>query len=98
MNKDRMLGAVMFLGSIAVAILYFWLVFLSDWYLQVIKITAFLAVGFILFIMGWIGYTLTTTPPPQPIEEFEKQAPEKPPPPPDEKTKPHGAKLDLNEC
>ncbi|MEM1557669.1 MAG: transcriptional regulator [Thermoproteota archaeon] len=89
MNKDQALGLLLFLGSIVGAILYLWLVFLSPWQMLVLQITAFVAVGFILFILGWIGYTLATTPPPKPIEEIEKEIEgikEVPPPPPAQET------------
>jgi len=89
MNKDQALGLLLFLGSVAGAVLYLWLVFLSPWQMLVLQVTAFLAVGFVLFILGWIGYTLATTPPPKPIEEIEKEiesAKEPPPPPPAQET------------
>ncbi len=73
MNKDQSIGAVLLLGSIIGVILYFWLVFLSAWWKEILQLTAFVAVGFVLFILGWIGYTLATTPPPKPIEEIEKE-------------------------
>ncbi|MGB9718784.1 MAG: transcriptional regulator [Thermoproteota archaeon] len=89
MNKDQGIGAVLLLASIAGVILYFWLVFLSPWWTTILQLTAFVAVGFVLFILGWIGYTLATTPPPKPIEEIEKEieketkeAKEEAPPPP----------------
>jgi predicted DNA-binding transcriptional regulator len=83
MNKDQALGLLLFLGSIAGTLLYLWLVFLSPWPMLVLQVTAFIAVGFILFILGWIGYTLATTPPPKPLEEIEKEVKgEIPPPPP----------------
>jgi predicted DNA-binding transcriptional regulator len=89
MNKDQALGLLLFLGSVVGAILYLWLVFLSPWQMLVLQVTAFLAVGFVLFILGWIGYTLATTPPPKPIEEIEKEiesTKELPPPPPVQET------------
>jgi len=85
MNKDQALGLLLFLGSAVGAVLYLWLVFFSPWQMLVLQITAFFAVGFILFILGWIGYTLATTPPPKPIEEIEKElesSKEELPPPP----------------
>ncbi|MEM2088368.1 MAG: transcriptional regulator [Thermoproteota archaeon] len=82
MNKDQALGLLLFLVSIAGVLVYLWLVFFSAWWELILKLTAFAAVGFVLFIMGWIGYTLATTPPPKPIEEIEKQAEMPPPPPP----------------
>ncbi len=42
-----------------------------DWLL--VKVTVFIAVAAVLGILGWIGYTLATTPPPKPIEEIEKE-------------------------
>jgi predicted DNA-binding transcriptional regulator len=90
MNKDQALGLLLFLGSVVGAVLYLWLVFLSPWQMLVLQVTAFLAVGFVLFILGWIGYTLATTPPPKPIEEIEKEIEsakeELPPPPPVQET------------
>jgi predicted DNA-binding transcriptional regulator len=94
MNKDQGIGAVLLLASIVGVVLYFWLVFLSPWWTTILQLTAFVAVGFVLFILGWIGYTLATTPPPKPIEEIEKEIEketkeeakevkeESPPPPP----------------
>lgn len=82
MNKDQGIGAVLLLASIIGVILYSWLVFLSPWWKEILQLTAFVAVGFVLFILGWIGYTLATTPPPKPIEEIEKEAKEESPPPP----------------
>jgi predicted DNA-binding transcriptional regulator len=90
MSKDQGIGAVLLLASIVGVILYFWLVFLSPWWTVILQLTAFVAVGFVLFILGWIGYTLATTPPPKPIEEIEKEIEqesketkeETPPPPP----------------
>ncbi|MCX8183739.1 MAG: transcriptional regulator [Crenarchaeota archaeon] len=93
MNKDQGIGAVLLLASIVGAVLYFWLVFLAGPEISgfIIRLTAFVAVGFVLFILGWIGYTLATTPPPKPIEEIEKEIEketkeeakqETPPPPP----------------
>ncbi|MGQ9597624.1 MAG: transcriptional regulator [Thermoproteota archaeon] len=87
MNKDQSMGVLLLLGSIAGLIIYFWLVFISPWAMVILQLTAFIAVGFVLAILAWIGYTLATTPPPQPIEELEKEVEEEkgketPPPPP----------------
>jgi predicted DNA-binding transcriptional regulator len=91
MNKDQGIGVLLLIGSIVGVILYFWLLFLSGELLAllILKLTAFIALGFVLFILAWIGYTLATTPPPKPIEEIEKglgkeagEGEEEPPPPP----------------
>ena len=39
----------------------------------ILKLTGFIAVLAVFGILGWIGYTLATTPPPKPIEEIEKE-------------------------
>ncbi|MDJ0271587.1 MAG: transcriptional regulator, partial [Aigarchaeota archaeon] len=39
----------------------------------VLKLTGIVAVGGVLGIIAWIGYTLATTPPPKPLEEIEKE-------------------------
>ena len=70
---DRVIGAIILVGSILGVLAYFWLVFLSPWVLLTMQLTAFIAVAAVLVILAWIGYTLATTPPPQPIEEIEKK-------------------------
>jgi len=67
---DRILGAVILLGSLLGVAFYFWLVFLSPWAWLVIQLSAFLAVAAVLVIIAWIGYTLATTPPPEPLEDL----------------------------
>lgn len=71
MVNDRLLGGAILTGSIAGVIAYFWLLFFSSWALITIQVSAFLAVAAVLFILAWIGYTLTTTPPPIPLEDLD---------------------------
>jgi len=70
---DRVVGALILVGSILGILAYFWLVFLSPWVLLTMQLTAFIAVAAVLVIIAWIGYTLATTPPPRPIEEIERE-------------------------
>jgi predicted DNA-binding transcriptional regulator len=72
MNKDKIIGLLIFIGSILGIIIYAWLIFFIS-PIIVIQITLFIAVSAILSILSWIGYTLATTPPPKPIEEIEKE-------------------------
>ena len=59
------------IGSIIGIIVYGYLLYL---YPQIIlQITAFVVIAGVLGVVGWIGYTLATTPPPKPIEEIEKE-------------------------
>ena len=71
MANDRLLGGIIFLGSLAGIAIYFWLLFMSPWAWLTIQVSALLAVGMVLLIMAWIGYTLATTPPPMPLEDFD---------------------------
>jgi len=71
MANDRALGGIIFLGSLAGIAIYFWLLFMSPWAWLTVQISALLAVGMVLLIMAWIGYTLATTPPPMPLEDFD---------------------------
>lgn len=76
MADDRTLGGIILLGSLAGVIIYFWLLFLSPWAWLTIKVSAFIAVGMVLLIIAWIGYTLATTPPPMPLEDFDLETEE----------------------
>jgi len=72
MSKDQLIGLALVLGSIIGVIIYAWLLFF--WNPQIIlQLTAFIIIVGGLSIVGWIGYTLATTPPPKPIEDIEKE-------------------------
>jgi predicted DNA-binding transcriptional regulator len=73
MNRDRVVGLGLLVGSIAVAVVYTWLTLLTEYWKIVIQLTAVVAVVGVCAIVGWIGYTLATTPPPKPIEEIERE-------------------------
>jgi predicted DNA-binding transcriptional regulator len=66
MNKDQGIGLVILVGSIAVLIVYTWLLFTRP--IIILEITAFIAVALVLLIAAWIGWTMATTPPPAPLE------------------------------
>ena len=75
-SKDQGIGAAILAGCILGIIIYFLLVFDvfgENVALWVLKLTAFIAVGGILGIGAWIGWTMATTPPPKPIEDIEKE-------------------------
>jgi predicted DNA-binding transcriptional regulator len=71
MDQDQVLGWVILLGSLIGIGLYFWLLFFTPWAWLIIQISALVAVGGVLGIMAWIGYTMATTPPPTPIEDMD---------------------------
>ena len=76
MADDKTLGAMILIVSIVGIGVYFWLLFMSPWGWLTIKVSAFAAVGLILLIFAWIGYTLATTPPPTSFEELDPKAEE----------------------
>jgi hypothetical protein len=51
----------MVVGSLAVLVVYFYLVFLSPWAYLVIQLSAFLAVAACMLVFAWVGYTYATT-------------------------------------
>ncbi|MCL7398621.1 MAG: transcriptional regulator [Thaumarchaeota archaeon] len=73
MGKDQAIGALLMVLSIAVIIVYAWILFFTEWSVLLMQITLMIAVAGILGILAWIGYTLATTPPPKPVEEIEKE-------------------------
>jgi hypothetical protein len=74
MSKDQSYGAVIFLISVIVAIVYLVAFFgevvgLSPyWHDLAVGIPVLLFVLLVLVISGWIGWTMLTTPPPAPLE------------------------------
>lgn len=73
MSRDQLVGFGLMLVSAIVILVYGWLVFLTHYWQEVLKLTGFIAVSGVFGILAWIGYTLATTPPPKPIEEIEKE-------------------------
>ncbi|MHC1628040.1 MAG: transcriptional regulator [Candidatus Nezhaarchaeales archaeon] len=76
MSRDKAIGGGLLALSVVVIIVYIWLVFfppLAGADIFLLKLTGAVAVVVVFAIIGWIGYTLATTPPPKPIEEIEKE-------------------------
>ncbi len=79
--NDKLIGSLLVVISIVVIIAYGCLLFNPpNWHIMgmkvdefLLKLTGFVAVLGVFGILGWIGYTLATTPPPKPIEEIEKE-------------------------
>ena len=83
MANDRAMGFAILGGSIIGILLYGWLLYY--WTVEVLEASAFLAVLVLFGILGWIGYTMATTPPPEPITEIPDAG--KPAPPAETKPK-----------
>lgn len=78
MANDRALGGAILVGSILGIIVYGILLYYYS--TLILEITAFLGVVVLLGILGWIGWTMATTPPPEPMPEV--SSPPAPSPPP----------------
>ena len=86
MNKDQIIGGVIFLVCVAIAIFYVATLFYPEWLgilgikaaaanvqFWAIAIPVFIAFIAIMGIGAWIGWTMATTPPPKPIEEIQSE-------------------------
>ncbi|MCD6235505.1 MAG: transcriptional regulator [Thaumarchaeota archaeon] len=73
MSRDQAIGVLLLVAAVLGIVIYGWIVFFTQWFLLLLQITGFVAVAAVLGVLGWIGYTLATTPPPKPIEEIEKE-------------------------
>ncbi len=60
--RGRILGTALLAASILVFIIYSYITLATSFGLLVLKITIIVAVGALLAVMGWIGYTMTTAP------------------------------------
>jgi predicted DNA-binding transcriptional regulator len=73
-ERDKLIGVGLMVISAIVILFYLYGLFFTRGLSEIlIKITIFVAVAGVMGILGWIGYTLATTPPPKPIEEIEKE-------------------------
>jgi len=75
MANDRAVGSAILVGSVLGVIVYGLLLYY--WPTVMLQITAFVAVAVLLAILGWIGYTMATTPPPEPITDVPEPPSEK---------------------
>jgi len=57
-GKDQAVGALLLIVGVLGIVVYAYLVFLTEYALLVLKLTGFVAVGGVLAILAWIGYTL----------------------------------------
>lgn len=73
MTRDQAIGIALILAAAAVTIIVLYLLFFTPYDIMTLKIVTTIAITMLAGIVGWIGYTLATTPPPKPIEEIEKE-------------------------
>jgi len=71
--KDKAIGVLLLIVSLAVMVIYGYILFLTKYDILLLKLTGMIAVVVVFGIVAWIGYTLATTPPPKPLEELEKE-------------------------
>ncbi|MGC8954434.1 transcriptional regulator [Desulfurococcus amylolyticus] len=73
MSRDQVIGWGLLAISIIVVLIYAYVLFFTQYSGLLMQLTLLIAVAGVFGILGWIGYTLATTPPPKPIEEIEKE-------------------------
>lgn len=74
MDKDRLLGALIIVGVVLAAILYFGSIFSPWWsFTQAVQVLVSIAFVAVLGIGGWIGWTMASTPSPEPVEDLETE-------------------------
>jgi predicted DNA-binding transcriptional regulator len=66
LSRDQWYGALILVAGIVGIVIYVWGLF--TFALIVLQLTALVAVGGVLVIVAWIGYTMATTPPPAPLD------------------------------
>ena len=73
--RDQLIGVLLLILSALVIAAYGYLLFFYEEAiaLLILKLTSFAVVFIVFGILGWIGYTLATTPPPKTISEIEKE-------------------------
>jgi predicted DNA-binding transcriptional regulator len=72
-QRDQIVGSGLLIISVIVIIAYAYILYATSYDIALLKLTGLIAVAGVFGILGWIGYTLATTPPPKPIEEIEKE-------------------------
>ncbi|RLG50186.1 MAG: transcriptional regulator [Thermoproteota archaeon] len=65
MPSEKLLGSGLMIISLAVIIVYAWLLFFTKYSLVVLKVTVFMLVLVLFSLIGWVGYTIVTTPVPK---------------------------------
>ncbi len=63
MTRRKAAGILIFIGCLGGFFLYAYLLMLSEWSPIVLQLTVLMAVGGVLGIISWIGYTMATTKP-----------------------------------
>jgi predicted DNA-binding transcriptional regulator len=66
MSKDQAIGAAILVASAVGLVVYAYLLYMFP--TIVLQLTAFVGVALVLVILGWIGWTMATTPPPAPLD------------------------------
>jgi hypothetical protein len=58
-ETEKIRGGILISIALAGFSIYSYILFGTDWGIILMKLTAIAIVGIILFIIGWIGFTLT---------------------------------------
>jgi uncharacterized membrane protein len=61
-RNNRGAGAALLAVAVAAFLLYAYFLLVSDYSMIIIQLTVLAAVGILLAVLGWIGYTMLTAP------------------------------------
>ncbi|MCI4437947.1 MAG: transcriptional regulator, partial [Ignisphaera sp.] len=72
LNRDKIIGAGLVIASVIAIVLIAYLLFFAGEAIAILTLKAIVMIAVLALagIVGWIGYTLASTPPPKPIEEI----------------------------
>jgi hypothetical protein len=60
-TRSRITGILILAMSVIGFVIYLYLILTSKWDILVLKISIIVAVGAVVSVMAWIGYTMSTT-------------------------------------
>lgn len=60
MHREQVTGLLIFLGVIIGIVVYGWMIFLTEYAMTVLQLSAFVAVVLVLATAAWIGYAMSS--------------------------------------
>ncbi len=61
-RSNKSVGAALLTAAVVAFFIYAYFLLLSDYSMMIIQFTVLAAVGILLAVLGWIGYTMLTAP------------------------------------
>ena len=73
MRRWRLAGAILLLLGVLLPIVYAYILFYTEMWILLLKLTVLALVLLLSLALLWAGYTLARIKPPEPLERIEKQ-------------------------